>query len=351
MRDDSVTIAKAIAIILMVMAHARCPLWGQQFINMFHMPLFFFFSGYCFKEKYLTDVKEFTTKRFKGVYLPFVKWNLLFLLLHNVFFYLNIYNDEYGFRGAVSHLYTSKEFGIHALHIVTKLSDSEQLLGGYWFLHSLFFCAFLFYATLRLCKRSVMGGGILLTMCFLSLYFGKSVPYFQIGAKEFLGAFFMMAGFIYKQKGWHWENNIFIVPFAIALITLGTFYWQCGMLTLTTQKLFPYTCSALAGTLMVFAISRLIMKSKAIYKKFMIHIGNHTLEILTWHFLSFKLVSLLIIGIYDLPIAILAEFPVIEEFAYSGWWIVYLLIGVSLPISCIYIMNHFHNSQRINKNV
>jgi len=48
MRDDSVSIAKGIAIILMVMAHARCPLWWQYHINMFHMPLFFFFSALPF---------------------------------------------------------------------------------------------------------------------------------------------------------------------------------------------------------------------------------------------------------------------------------------------------------------
>ena len=158
MRNESVTIAKGIAIILMVMAHARCPFWCQQFINMFHMPLFFFFSGYCFKEKYLTDAKDFALKRFKGVYIPFVKWSMLFLLLHNVFFYLNIYNGEYGFRGNVSHLYTNSEFFIRTLHITTALLDNEQLLGGYWFLHTLFFGALIFYATLLLSKSPKLGG-------------------------------------------------------------------------------------------------------------------------------------------------------------------------------------------------
>ena len=111
MRDDKVTIAKGIGILLMVAAHAGIPDIVNRFIVMFHMPLFFFMSGYCFKEKYLSPPPiTFINKRLKGLYIPFVKWSLLFLLLHNVFYYLNIYNDEYGFRGRVSSLYSMKEF-------------------------------------------------------------------------------------------------------------------------------------------------------------------------------------------------------------------------------------------------
>ena len=106
--------------------------------GMFHMPLFFFFAGYCFKEKYLLQPKVFLHKRVDGLYKPFVKWSVVFLLLHNVFYHLNIYNGEYGFRGKVSYLYEFKDYAIRAVHILTCMSDTAQLLGGYWFLKSLF---------------------------------------------------------------------------------------------------------------------------------------------------------------------------------------------------------------------
>lgn len=138
MKDNSVSIAKAIAIILMVLAHTCFSEYGNYWINMFHMPLFFFFAGYCFKDKYLTMPSNFVIKRVKGLYKPFVKWGLIFLVLHNLFFYLNIYNNEFGFRGNVSHLYTWHETFKKAIFIITRMSDTEQLLGGYWFLKSLF---------------------------------------------------------------------------------------------------------------------------------------------------------------------------------------------------------------------
>lgn len=57
--NGSVSIAKAIGIFLMVLGHAG--LWDSalNYIAMFHMPLFFFMSGFCFKEKYLTDISTF----------------------------------------------------------------------------------------------------------------------------------------------------------------------------------------------------------------------------------------------------------------------------------------------------
>ena len=67
-RNHSVTIAKAIAIVLMVMGHAGIPQWANHFISMMHMPLFFFMSGYCFKKAYLFDAKKWLQKRFLGVY-------------------------------------------------------------------------------------------------------------------------------------------------------------------------------------------------------------------------------------------------------------------------------------------
>ena len=64
MKDDSVSIAKSFAIILMVLAHTFFWDFGDSWINMFHMPLFFFFAGYCFKEKYLQDTMGFIKRRF-----------------------------------------------------------------------------------------------------------------------------------------------------------------------------------------------------------------------------------------------------------------------------------------------
>ena len=77
--DDSVSFAKGIGIILMVLGHTFFSPYGHDVIYMFHMPLFFFISGYCFKESYLEDFRSYARKRIGKIYVPFVKWGLICL--------------------------------------------------------------------------------------------------------------------------------------------------------------------------------------------------------------------------------------------------------------------------------
>lgn len=53
--------------------------------------------------------------------------------------------------------------------------------------------------------------------------------------------------------------------------------------------------------------------------------------ILSLHFISFKLVSLIKIGLYGWPIERLAEFPVIEQ-NNEFWWFLYCMIGLATPL-------------------
>ena len=131
-----VTYCKAIAIILMVLGHccgSDIP-YATQTIYMFHMPLFFFFS--CFKNKYLTNPKEFVIRRFKGLWWPFVKWSLIFMFLHNFFVKIGFYGNQCGAQSDDG-LYYRDEYIIRFLDIVFDMSGNEQLLGGYWFLNAL----------------------------------------------------------------------------------------------------------------------------------------------------------------------------------------------------------------------
>lgn len=60
--------------------------------------------------------------------------------------------------------------------------------------------------------------------------------------------------------------------------------------------------------------------------------GNNTYSILMMHILSFKVVSLLIVLFYSLSWRELADFPTIHEFTVQGFWIVYLIVGINVPL-------------------
>ena len=57
--------------------------------------------------------------------------------------------------------------------------------------------------------------------------------------------------------------------------------------------------------------------------------------------MAFKIVTLVIIVSYGLEIERLGDFPVIAEYANQGWWIIYRIVGVTLPISGTYLYHSF----------
>lgn len=349
MRDLSVSIAKGIAIIFIVIVHAGSPMIINQMVSPIAITVFFFMSGYCFKEKYLNDAKTFAQKRISGIYLPYLRWSLLFLLLHNVFYHLNIYSDAYGFNGRTSVLYTATDYFNKAVSIATKMQGHEQLLGAYWFLKSLFVGAFIFYAIAVLESRLSekmsskplhgpwWGMLILLFATVLLSLFDCRLPYFNIGSREFFAATIIYAGYLYKQRQWLWHRRMAVNIIALIAMTAGSQFWFTTMLYYDYWKVLPHTVSASLAVLTLLHLSEWISKRKDLFPaRMLVFIGDHTMTILTWHFLSLKLVSLLLIAIYGLPIKQLSEFPVIEKYAHQGWWILYLCVGVSIPVLWTY---------------
>lgn len=336
MRNNSVTIAKAIAIILMVLGHAKIPDMMNGFLSLMRMPLFFIMCGICFKEKYLTTESEYIKKRFTGIYIPYVKWSLFFLLFHNVFFHFNLINEFYGFNGKVSFLYDVKEYLSRLLHIVTRMTGHEQLLGGFWFLKSLFLGSIIFFYTKKVISNALVGCLVLMSITLLLSFLNLRAPYFLIDSKDFLASFFIMFGHWYKYKNFKCETKIWFIIVSILILILGTFYWRTSMTKVQTWQIIPYAVSAICGTLVIYGLSHYLETKKGNIISFLIFTGGYTFNVLTWHFLCFKLVSLIIIYIYGLPFTRLAEFPVIVEYAEKGWWAAYFSFGVILPIVYTY---------------
>ena len=348
-----VSVAKGIGIILMVMGHTFFSAYGYAFIYMFHMPLFFFLSGYCFRKTHLDDFRNYAKKRFSRIYIPFVKWGLIFLLLHNIFFHLNIYNDTFGFGEEVSQLYGVSDYLKKTFLIFFCLSGNEQLLGGYWFLHTIFFASFIFYGLLKL-KMPLVGGIVSLLLSVL-LYF-KGIPVINIycGAKEFFAVSCMITGYLYNSysiEKFVNKYSLYILMACALLLILGSLYWHGEMLDMKWIHTIPYFVSAIAGSIIVMKLSKYLFEKTHYLSNLIIYIGNKTLEILTWHFLCFKIVSLIIIAYYGLPIDHLAEFPVMSPYNVQGWWILYFVIGVAVPVIgtaytdklMIFISSKFHS--------
>ena len=139
---------KGLGIILVIIGHCDIP-GVNRYIYMFHMPLFFIISGFCWNElkyKGLT-ITKFLKKKFKAYIIPYLKIALICFFLLGVIgdLLLKGYNDEY--------LQQLAKY-IVGIFILSK-GNTEWLphCSPIWFLTCLF-CAEVFYWVICRCKHS-----------------------------------------------------------------------------------------------------------------------------------------------------------------------------------------------------
>ena len=94
MNNQAFSIMKGIAIISVVLGHCTTNSRIEAFVNQYHLAVFFFVAGFFFKEKYVVTPMDFIWKKVKRLYVPFVVAGIGCLLLHNIFYHLNIYDTE-----------------------------------------------------------------------------------------------------------------------------------------------------------------------------------------------------------------------------------------------------------------
>ena len=153
--SNTVTLVKAVGIILMVVFHALPDLYIRSVVYTFHMPLFFLMSGYCFKDSYLDNTWQFVLRRLKGLYLPFVLFSLAFIFSHNLFYLW--FNPDL--------VFSWKEFLLQVSDAVFRMQYNGCMLGQFWFLKQLFCGSLIFFFTLKLCL-AVRNIGMLLTVLY-----------------------------------------------------------------------------------------------------------------------------------------------------------------------------------------
>ncbi|MDY6131353.1 MAG: acyltransferase family protein [Prevotella sp.] len=281
-------------------------------------------------------VCSFIVRRIKGLYLPYIKWSLVFLLMHNIFYHLNLYNGTHGFRVQVSHLYSWDEFAKKAFNIVFKMSDTEQLLGAFWFIRALFIASVsvallhFIFRRIQMFNRFIILP-FLLFLAYIATKYDIKLPWMGSLGLVLFSSFFFVAGFSYRKiesKKFYTYIAIFIST-AVTFCGLLYFHQVTGVLGIKDEYIIPYSLVALSGILMVLNLSKWIEGYSI--RSFLYYVGNNTMIILALHFISLKIVTLLKIWIYGWPIERLAEFPVIEE-NNTYWWILYSIVGTIIPI-------------------
>lgn len=350
MRNKNIDILKGIGIILVVLSHTKCP-YGSWYGSWF-VQLFFIAAGYTYSKHYLDNrrgVITFIVKRVKRLYIPWVIVGSFFTIANNFLIKVNILTDNslfldaaagnsYGLDKVYSLAYT-----LQRLKKVILFQSAPKLSSAMWFLACLFLVEVIYIIIDCICTKvakehQAMAMNIIMLLIYVTgVYFNMNGIVDNSGYKFNIVALSIFLFHIGQkirtyETMWKDQNPVLIIFLALSIIfifktlKIGTVRYVRGEIVGGVQ----FFVWSMAGWFLVYGISQIISEGKSFIADFLIYTGKHTLPILLLHQFSFKIVTYIQTIVYKEPAYMLASFTVL--YADNGWWIIYSIVGVCVPL-------------------
>ncbi len=340
-KEKVISIAKGIGIILVVVGHSDSPI--GPFIGLFHMALFVFISGYCYKDKYSDRPIEFLKSKIKNLYIPYIIFYMVFIAIHNILFKINIYSSNELYSGKMIYLYGISDF-IKAIIKAILFLGQEPMLGAMWFMCMLFITSVCFniisYITDKYLNRIEYFRAIIIVVIFIifnvATKIGINIPRINNSMTMIL---IFYIGYIFKKIFGSYENylivankicpNYIIAAICFILLMMNTLYG--GIEVNSNKYLSPdfFVFNSIIGINITLYLSYCISLMNNKFNKIMEDVGDLSLWIMALHFMAFKVIEIVKCLIFEYDIQVVSKFPVSS--GKNGWWILYTLAGVIIP--------------------
>lgn len=348
-RNVTIDIAKGLGIVLVVYGHVVLSGTIHNIIYLFHMSLFFFISGYLISDKHNFNLKNYVYLKVKRLYIPYVLIMTFLLIFHNIL--LNL------------HFYDAHElwYGYYNVHDVVKgiiniifMRRLDKLAGPCWFIQTLLLIEILYILLLFFIRKLEKKKQIRILIGVMVLFFAIGIAFslFQIKLPYKLDtvcfAFaIMLSGKIIRDIKEKLPKNLLVVIIAGIVFMLVAF---CGtyteMSTHTYSNVFMSLLGMYSGTVLTLSLAKYIGKINFLRKIFSL-LGKRTLSIMILHFLSFKIVILLQIFVYNESLDRLSNTPVFKNGII--WDLLYLIAGIVIPLGLSILWSKIKNKRLCRK--
>lgn len=328
-RNITIDILKGIGIISIVIGHAcntstlnsSFAESTQRFVYTFHIAIFFFCSGYCYRK---IDFSQFLAKKIKTLYIPFIVFNLFSFILLPLWNYFSVYPSLLPFDifSRIVHILMFQPLGI--------------LVGAIWFIPFLFI-------TLLIYK---------VTTDFLDNFpiFIEIIIIFSLGL---LGIFLTSNGLI---DFYYINKSLVMLPIVLLgklfhifeskmqkFICLKSFFVSMGLL-IFINSIFPFhidiACNQLHNNFLFYPITLIgilfcLSSAKILYNMkyvgdFIAICGKNSIYIMVFHFIVFKLID---ISIFTISKNSVSSYDVLSRYPISyNCRILYSILGVVFPL-------------------
>lgn len=298
--NKTFSIMKGIAIISVVIGHVFVRTSIEEFVNQYHLAVFFFVSGYFFKEKYLSNTKDFFIRKIKSLYFPYIKLCILFALLHDLLFAINIYDTNWSIKESIIQIYYAG---------IRLIPGNDQLMGAMWFCPSLLIVSFISWGILRIMHNiktidinTIPQIMIIILIIIVNLiaikldfkspwHIWQTIPICGIFIAGYYSHFYLNN--YEKIKHYKIISSIAILLILVLIIGLNkkgyTAYLQPKRIV-QENVIFVYIIS-LSSCFMIYLVSKIIFSIKCRLVNILCTIGEYSFSIMALHFLSFKLVN------------------------------------------------------------
>jgi fucose 4-O-acetylase-like acetyltransferase len=342
-RLEWVDIFKAVAIIAIVIGHSGSPTPIFNLMYAFHLPAFFFISGYVFnpQKAFFLVVKD----RFKRLLVPYLSFALLFIGLHAI---LRILNSDTFFYDSTPVEITSPLF---ILKSVITTSYINPLAGITWFLWVLFETT-LFSALLIKVLQRYHISYLLLCLPMIGLFlFGVLVIYPRYPVTSwpyyldinFATIPYFLLGFLAQYYEVFRKKCLLLWLSPLMMIIFYIFAWKhnaaVGFIFREFNYWYYFIPASLAAFVCLFSFSTFV-EMVGWLKQVFTFIGKRTLSIMCLHLFAFKIVFIFLSWLGVSPTKIIAC-SLIPQTAYFWGILTVLSISVSLILSKLIEKNRY----------
>jgi fucose 4-O-acetylase-like acetyltransferase len=301
---------RGITILLVVFGHTDIPVWLNETLRTFRMPLFFLVSGYLFSSrKYVNNIKELLKQRFWSLLVPYFSASVVFFLFWVTLFILKPTDGQVWYKPLIGMFYGNDPGGWLGLN------------GPLWFLVCLFCAQVIYSITLRYTQRfsTPIRVSVFILIGVLGFLISKIVflPWsFDIAM---VAVTFMYVGGLFKEhKLLEKLKPMSITLFGSLLIFIvsSQFNSAVDMDYRIYGNLILFYAGGVSGSILVMMITKIIINSKIIGQA-LSYLGKESLTILIFH----RGFCFVILSYIDN-----------QFFGMSIHWGIYLVIGITVPL-------------------
>jgi len=324
-KEEWIDNLKGLGIILIVFGHSSFP--GDsvmiKYLFTFHVPLFFFLSGFLFTRKENMSTFEYLRLRFKRLIIPYVCFNIIAYATYLIIsrkMHFNLSGLEIFAKNLIIGNYTG-----------TGSQDSNLVNISTWFLPCLFFTGLYYYLIDKYVKNEYIK---LLIICILSalIYLESKYLHYRLPLGidiAFMGLFFYGLGNIFKSEITNLVSKInlrylFLIPILIAtnILLLNN---ETNMSTHDYDNYYKFVLGSASGILTLLIVSKVIGKS------FLGFWGTNSIIVLCMEWIK---------GLSYSFIILLSFHTLTKEHGYLSGTIQFLICMIFL-IPVIYVINRY----------